>query len=568
MSLTLVPELQPQASREQKRQDWKKSYGDEAQFNSKDGFPFNCFDDVWTLNGIGSKGQQQDLGFFHEKDWSDEVQCHLRLVLAELAIKRAVGTIRGDICGTLRSLFITTFSQSEIEGHWPLMLEYQRTSVKALLRELITVDKAIYSDAYDWVEENYVKAKSKSNPYCVETGALSEFEVQSFEFELAKVMKATLIDLAKDTDDFTSQLRKLTIAKQFIMLRLAYALVRRPANLNQAKWSDILPVGASFIDEKNQAQLDMETLGFSDEDELQVRLWKAKDTSRFRKSVEHYSLRLNAKLTQEVLCYRQAYRRCLQFSLAASNIQITKAELDVLMMRSPIAFAPSFFKAPFADKTEVFKALSEKGAGFHDSSKAIVGNVAKAIEKLDLKSDRVPNMKVGNNRFRHTVGTAAAIMGADATEIASLLGNTVSAVRFYVDMTDEQRVNTDNNFIGNTQLKQMFDADIATLQKQTKYTMRDSDGNEAGQAKSQKSCSSCDEIKRPLACYGCNNFQALEDGDHRNIRDDAQRLYDKRIAKGDPSYLLGRLATQIKWVDVTIIICDERIANRSALNAQ
>jgi hypothetical protein len=568
MSLTLVPELQPQASRQQKLQDWKKQYGDEAQFNSKDGFPFNCFDDVWTLNGLGSVGQQVDVEFFHTKDWSDEFQCHLRLAIGNIATKRAVTSISGDICGTLRKLFITTFSQSEIEGHWPLMLEYQRKGIKALLRELITIDKTEYRDAHDWVEKNYKKPKRKNNPYCIETGALSEFEVQSFERELAKTLKAKLIDLAKDTDDFTSQLRKLTIVKHFIMLRLVYALVRRSANLNQTKWNDILPVGAPFKDEKDIAQQDMETLDFSDEDELQVRLWKAKDTSNFRKSVERYSLSLNAKLTQEVLCYRQAYRRCLQFSLAKSNIQVTREELDVLMMRSPIAFTPVFFKTNFADKTEVFKALSEKGTGFHDSSNGITRNIAVAVEKLDLKSDRVPNMRVANNRFRHTVGTAAAIMGADATEIASLLGNTLTSVKYYVDMSDEQRANTDNQFLGNTQLKQMFDADIATLQKQTKYTMIDSEGNEAGQAKSQKSCSSCGEIKRPLACYGCNNFQALEYGDHQNIRDDAQRLYDKQIAKGDPSYLLQRLATQIKWVDVTIIVCDERMANRSALHAQ
>ena len=568
MSLTLVPALQPLDSRQQKLQDWKKQYGDEARFNSKDGFPFNCFDDVWTLNGLGSEGQQVDVEFFNTKDWSDEFQCHLRLAIGNIATKRAVATLKNQLIPALKNLFLTTFSQSEIEGHWPLILGYQRASVKALLRELIIVDKAAYSDAYEWVERNYEKVKPKTNPYCIETGALNEFEVQSFERELAKKMKAQLVDLGKNTDDFTSQIHKLNSVKHFIMLRLIYALVRRPCNFNQAKWSDILPVGASFKNEKNQIQEDIQTLDFSDEDELQVRLWKAKNSSSFRQSVERYSLRLNAKLTEEVLCYRQAYRRCLQFSLAASNIQVTKAELDVLMMRSPIAFTPSFFETPFANKTEVFKVLSENGTGFHNSSPAITKNVAQAVGKLELKSDRVPNMKVGNNRFRHTVGTAAAIMGTHVNEIASLLGNTPTSARIYVDMNDEQRVHSDNNFIGNTQLKQMFDADISTLLKQTKYTMIDSEGNEAGQAKSQKSCTSCDEVKRPLACYGCNNFQALEDGVHRNIRDEAQCLYDKRIANGDPSYLLGKLATQIKWVSATIAICDERIAKRSALNAE
>jgi hypothetical protein len=564
MSLKIVPKLQPEASRKQKLQDWKKQYGDEAKFESNDGFPFNCFDDVWTLNGLGSMGLKLDVGFFHAKDWSDELQCHLRLAMANLATKRAT---MHALRSSLNVLFLTTFSQSEVEDLWPLMHEHQRISVKSLLEELITIDKVTYSEACNWVEDNYTKAKLKTNPYDIETGALSEFEVQYFERELAKTIKVKLIDLDKNANNFKSQLSKLTVVQQFIMLRLSYALVRRPCNLNQAKWSDILPVGAYFKDEKDIAQEDLETLDFSDEDELQVRLWKAKNKSGFRKSVERYSLRLNAKLTQEVLCYRRAYRRCLQFSLVASNIQITKEELDVLMMRSPITFIPSFFNTLFVDKIEVFKAFSEKGAGFHDSSASTIKKIVMAIKKLELKSDRVPNLKVGNNRFRHTVGTSAAIMGADVTEIASLLGNTITAAKMYVDMTDEQRANTDNKWIGNNKLMQMFDADISTLQQQTKYTMNDSDGNEAGQAKNQQSCSSCDEIKRPLACYGCNNFQALEYGNHRNIRDDAQRLYDKRIAEGDPSYLLGKLATQIKWVGATIAICDERTANRSALDA-
>ncbi len=569
MSVSISPKVQQQVDIIKKLQAWKDQHGDRAKFVSRDGFPFNCFNDSWLLNGEGENGQQLTIGFFHTKDWSDELQCHIRFALAALAKTRSANTLRNDIRTALNTLPLSALSKPEIEGVWPIMLDYQRKSLKILLNQLIKINNTLYNDACNWVEDNYVKPHSKSNPYDIEKGSLSEFEVQSFERELSRYIKEKLYKLNENIDNFESQLVKLDTVKNLIMLRLMYALVRRSCNLNQAKWSDILPVGASFIDEKNKTQGDMTTLDFSDEDELQVRVWKAKNQSGFRQSVERYSLRLNAKLTQEVLTYRLAYRRCLQFCLSNSNIEVTKEELDVLMMRSPLAYISSFFQKEFATKEEVFNALSEKGSGFHVASSSITDAITKKVApKLDLKSDRVPNMTVGNNRFRHTVGTMAAIMGQDIAQIANLLGNTITAARTYIDMSDEQRANLDNKYIANNKLAQIFEVNIATLQKDERYTISDSEGNEAGQAKNRQSCFSCDEVKRPLACYGCNNFQALENGDHRKIRDDAQRIYDKRISDGDPSYLLGKLATHIRWVNITIAVCDEKIAIRSALNAQ
>ena len=567
MSLIIVPEFQQKIDIEVKLNHWKEKFGEDAIFVSKEGFPFNCFDDVWTLSGVGTDGEQLKIGFFHTKDWSDDMQCHIRLALAEQACKKAFGTLRKSR-SFLNVTPITYFSESEVEGEWPLMNENNRDSINLLCLNLKKVNKELYSDTSNWVQKNHVRIKHKSNPSDIEKGALSEFEVQSFERELGLRMQSKLSKLKESLNDFTPLSAKLKKVKALIMVRLVYALVRRPCNLNQMKWNDILPIGASFSSEKDKFLAEFTTLDFSDEDELQVRIWKAKDKSIFRQSVERYSLRLNAKLTQEVLTYRQAYRQCLQFFLAASNIEVTKEELDLLMMRSPVAFIPSFFDTKFADKAEVFSALSENGSGFHDSSPDITTGMRRQIDTLDLKSDRVANLKVGNNRFRHTVGTMAAIMGYDVSYIADLLGNTVTAARIYVDLSDEQRANIDNKYIANNKLKQMFEVDVATLQKDDRYTMSDSEGNEAGQAKNRQSCTSCNEIKRPLACYGCNNFQALEDGDHLNIRNEAQRLYDKRISDGDPAFLLSKLATQIKWVDVTISICDDRIANRSALNAQ
>lgn len=555
-----IKKIQPQHVIEAKLARWKKEYGDDASFITLEGFPVNVFDDVWVLNGTGNSGYKLYLSYMHDINWEGNSQCHVRLVLGELSTKRAAGTV-DTYLSLLRKSLITNFTQPQIEQVWGLLSNGNKCSLKSLLKELKRLDKAQYEDAYSWVTKNHASQASKANHYDIEAGAFTIFERQSVEREFGNAMSDGLSTLERNRNNFDVLLKSVLRMRCLVTLRLNYILSRRISNLHQSKWNDFLPVGASFKGHEDE----IVHLTFSDEDELQVRIWKSKNKSGFRESVEKFARRLNVELSREMISYRKAFRHLLHLRLIALNIDVSDIELDTLVMRSPIYFTTSLFKTEFTNKSELFMAFSENGTGFHENQHLISGGISNLCKKMSFKSDRVPRLKVSNNRFRHTVGTNAAILGFDAIRIADLLGNTQSAAKRYIDMTDEQRVNINNKFIANDQLKLMFNVDITTLQKDKRYTISDDFGNEAGQVKNRRSCGKCEET-RPIGCYGCNNFQALEDGDHQNIRDIAQQKYDARIALGEPELILAKLATQIKWIEVTIAICNERIAKRNSLN--
>ena len=282
-----------------------------------------------------------------------------------------------------------------------------------------------------------------------------------------------------------------------------------------------------------------------------------KSGAPFRKHVEIKSLILNAKYSQEVLFYRTAYKDQLRRRINELNLSINEDELRVLFLRCPVFYYHELFKAKFKTKEQLFRALSVDGEGFHLSSSILANVVRLTQRRLGVDSDRISDIRVGNNRIRHTVGTNAAMLGYDAIHIAQLLGNSSDSAKIYIDLSDEQRANVDNKFVASIELKKMVNVSVQELQKDERFIISDEFGNSIGSPKISDSCVNCNE-PRPIGCYGCPNFIALVGGNHRAIRDRAQQLYDTRVSMGQHKVSLAKLATQIKWIDMTIEVCEER----------
>jgi len=70
---------------------------------------------------------------------------------------------------------------------------------------------------------------------------------------------------------------------------------------------------------------------------------------------------------------------------------------------------------------------------------------------------------------------------------------------------------------------------------------------------------------KPLGCYGCNNFSALASGDHQSQKDKAQKKYDYRLKSGDAPHALLELKKQIRYIEATIIACDQVLLHQRAL---
>ena len=537
---------------------WKAKFGNDSKFISKDGFPFNAFDDEWRLNGMGDLLNLS--WFYNNKKLTDDMQCKYRIALASLATNLAVFTVI-DINRMVRNSIFTGFSQPELQTTYSIINVSRQTKMKTLIRELYELYPNVFSVQWEWISDKKA-SKIKRKIWDIDKGALSTFEEQSSIRQYNIHMKALLEKIKSEPlngnmfDFYVDQLRNM------IEIRLINSLVRRPVNIQQMKWSDIIPVGAVFKDRNN-----LNTIDFSDEVEFQVRMWKAKNKSTFREDVEKHALLLNAVITNEVILYRSYYRKRFKKRMACLGISLSDNQLNKLLIRCPVIYSDSLFTTEFSSKKELDKAISINGSGFHDSTLYMSARRIKLIQSLNIKSDRVPDMKWNNNRIRHTAGTNANMQGYNENEIGRLLGNTATAARIYIDLSDEQRVNVDDKYIVNALLKRIFDSDLITLKKDARFAIIDDLGNEAGQAKYIEPCNKCEET-RPLGCYGCDNFNAFEDGDHSAILEQAQQKYNARINLGEPVEILGKLATQIQWVRATIDACEEVLLSRSALNEE
>ncbi|WP_157378653.1 hypothetical protein [Aliagarivorans taiwanensis] len=424
-----------------------------------------------------------------------------------------------------------------------------------------------WESVYQWSRTAKV-VRGKSNPSDPERGCLSDTESYDFELKFNRQMSHFIKNgFGPDNPrpDRLHMVGHLTSFCYLVAARFMQVLVRRPANLIQLKWSDVIPVGATYMNKEYDIKLKYE---FSDESELQVRIWKAKQKNLFRQAPEREPLLLNSRASYEVMLYKQEYIRRLNLRLNSLDINLTNREMLELISQCPLFFDSQLFATKFASKEQLFDSIGLESQAFHLQPENFRSAIAGMVKKLNIKSERAPSgtLKVGNNRIRHTVGTRAARSGLSKIQIAKLMGNTPRAAQVYIDLSNEQRASIDEKFAGNTFLISAFSTSITELLSSPDYVIEDEYGCQAGQAKSQHGCSQCTE-SRPIGCYGCDNFLALLTGNHRSILEQAKTKLELREQLGEPTLALGRLSMQIQYIEATIGACDAILEQKGKLNA-
>jgi len=533
----------------------KKQYGKKAEFLSKENFPFNAFDDKWTLNGLGNNGQFIDLTWLHNSLLSLDDQIILRLTLAGMARRLAWGSLDA-MAYSLRNIELSELTVAVFKDIWPTLSDHIKRKLNQFLIGLCAYDKKHFKALHQW-RSNLVIGKSSPKIYDPEKGALSDLENQAFNVTMNQRSAAIIERGFESTHNGENQgLSLFSGFRIFLAARFMQILARRPSNLIQLKWSDINPDASIFIDQEQAL--------FSDDDELKVRMFKAKRGGQFRQLPEGEPLILNNAISKEVLHYRNGYLNMLIKSLSAQDISLSDEELHRIFQCLPVFFTDALFKTKFSDKTELFKAVSENGTGFH-MDKSLTSSINNFFYSLNIVSERVgDNFRVGNNRIRHTVGTNANRDNIHLNIIAKILGNTPMSAQVYVDLSDETRVLIDQNFIANDFLAKAFSTSVSSLMQSGEIAIEDDFGDAFGKSKGIKQCTGCQRSK-PLGCYGCDNFSALASGDHRSQRVKAQRIYDFRINTGDAPQALLELKKQIRYIDATIIACDQVLQQQSTL---
>lgn len=547
----------------QQLEDLKHHYGKDAEFVSLDGFPFNAFDLFWKLNGFGKAGTHIKTAWMLEKAFTKQLHIDIRLALAELAQRQAADSAC-HLNHFLNKASITDFSLPTIKAFWRTATLAKKSTLKRFGNQLYKQNPKSYSETHQWLQ-SVSAGKIYRNIYHPQKGALSDIENQDFEIKLSHQINTAIrkgFGPAVVRPDRLDAVGHLVSFRNLMGLRLMQALVRRPSNLRQLKWSDIIPVGATFIDTSLIREFPS-----SDENELQVRMWKVKQGNRFRQACEREALLLTSQISKEILIFRKEYQHRLNLWLKSLGIILNEVEQQEIMCRCPVLFSDSLFKIKFRDKNQLFAAVGSNSHAFHLAPKTLIAGMDSVVMRLGINSDRVTSgtVKVTNNRIRHTAGTTLARAGASALLIAKTLGNTVQAARFYIDLSNEQRATIDNQFSGNKFLINAFSHNLKELLTQPEFAIEDEFGNQAGQIKSAQHCVRCSR-SRPLGCYGCDNFEALITGNHRAILTQAQIKHDLRESLGESDISLRELKKQIRYIQVTIELCDAAVAQEKGLN--
>lgn len=341
---------------------------------------------------------------------------------------------------------------------------------------------------------------------------------------------------------------------------LMLSILRRPVQLRQIKLGDFRTVNGSFDADFSNADILM------DYDELKLQTYRAKNSLPPRKDLDSDLHLLNRKISNLIMKFISKLFQEQLFRLSEKGITLTDLEKRELFKRYPLfpSYNELLSSTKFTSKEEVFKFLSFNTIAGHIAKESMQYSttlVCDDILKPVYFSERIPkpsNRVTGNNRIRHTVLTSMAREGVDVYTLAAITGVCVSTVRSYVDLTPEERLWIDETLGKNAAL-----INFGKIRIQDQITNEDdvafnSYGEAFGVHEESTRCSGCREVLPvPLSCYGCDNFKALYNAEHKSELTKATKKYEFNIKNGQSEQSLKRLKKAIDYIIITIQKCNQ-----------
>lgn len=212
------------------------------------------------------------------------------------------------------------------------------------------------------------------------------------------------------------------------------------------------------------------------------------------------------------------------------------------------------WQAPMFPRKKIDISKDPKGFEYHCTNQDIRRRVTSLFECLGVHSERLNDvMNVTARRFRYTFGTRAAEEGHSAPVIARMMGHkTLGSAELYVALTNRimERIDKATAF-AMAPLAQAFMGRIIRTEDDATRPERssriidlriDQSGAGLGSCGQHAHCAFC----KPIACYGCSDFEPWLDGPHESALDymlakraDLIRTTDKRIASVNDRAILG-----------------------------
>lgn len=529
----------------------KNEYKGQREFSAKtEGYSFDILSDKWVL------GYKETLYL----DWMNELDMEtfvdLRLAIAHAAKHYTFGSINSHT--SILKTIINYLNVYAFEAWW-LTLDIYRTSVSNSLYAFCRRREEYESAALIPLYEVIVGEKLQHNGGMKgildnKTGAYSDVEHNN-------LLEALRIETLHALEGKILAQKPFTRLRIVIACQLMVAIVRRPTQLVQIKWCDLLPVGQEFKSHK-ESDRDWKPVTqhfFSDVEQFHLRTFKGKN-GQFRGNAESRSHRLSPDLSELLLRYYRVYKTYL-CQVLYQEIHLTDGEVKELMRCLPLLPDQHLFSSEFQSKSELFSTVSDTSKAHHQVSGTLGHNITYLFNsKLNVKSDRLPNqsLKLSNNRWRHTQLTLAVWMGLSPAQIAAITGVTIDAIHPYLDLKAQERVKIDQAYAGNSIVQRFDNISVEELQKHSDFSVKSPFDEEIGHKFTPSNCSSCQSKGgAPMACYPCDNFRPLETANHQQYLDKAERKLAINSQSGHPA-TVKRLQTVIVYIKATIAVCEER----------
>ncbi|MBY6017878.1 hypothetical protein KUW04_08820 [Halomonas denitrificans] len=534
-------------------------------------FTFDVLDDVWLLDAKS----RIYLNWMKDADISLVHYVHLRVMMANAAAKFSPASIRADNVAA-RKLNGLLHTSHQFQRGYQLLTDTYKRNITTIFNRLSKSNwpgaeetRSEFSGVIEFLHEvGPPQQHASSSLYSPHKGAYSEAENLEIDEKLRLEIESQLKLLSKQgpTGERIQALGTVIVA---ILMK---SLFRRHCQWSQAKTSDILPINISFASHFSAChpnELPKEEFTFSDVEQLHVRVFRGKK-GEFREEAEMRAKPIEPGLSQLLLIYLHAYKQCFSSNLNDQGIELSNEELDELFARCPLfpeeSLAGSKNRFKFHSKGNLFKTLGHQSSAFHKAEQAFANAQLRLSKRLALYSERISDMNIGNNRIRHTVITNAIRSGKTAEQAAAITGVTTGAIRPYIDLSFDARLDIDQAFANNKVIQNFGLVSIEELQQQEGYKALDEFDREQGLILIKEKCRSCSSrLGIPLGCYGCSNFKPFIDGPHReNLMKAEAKLEANKVSKCETVRSLKR---SILYIQATILLCEESKLTESSLNA-